>query len=180
MKVRVEELRIDQTDLTTKRMFDLMAVNSEDAIPLYLHSVTRILRDLRIAQQQSERPFHYGEFKKLIEALDLTSGQKAPLTQRLDALESFMPIGQRAACERKPKPITRNSGTDWSVKVLRPPSPYPPGLRLCMFIVWLTFKSQESLPLLIFHARVLLRKLLAHFSICVSHCFSKSNLPRGK
>ncbi|TWU79079.1 hypothetical protein ED733_008658 [Metarhizium rileyi] len=90
--VKVEELRISQKDLNTKRMLDLMAVSSVGGggMPLYLHIVTRILRELRIEQQQKGGYFDYSAFRRAIQAEELTPGQKAPLEQRLDTLESFM------------------------------------------------------------------------------------------
>ncbi|OAQ62161.1 P-loop containing nucleoside triphosphate hydrolase [Pochonia chlamydosporia 170] len=90
--VEVQVLRISQEDLNTKRMLDLMAVNSIQGggMPLYLHVVTRILRDLRTQQQQNGGTFDYRAFRRAIELEGLTPGQKAPLEQRLDTLESFM------------------------------------------------------------------------------------------
>ncbi|ESZ97765.1 hypothetical protein SBOR_1847 [Sclerotinia borealis F-4128] len=119
MNVKISQLCIDQTDLTTQRMFDLMAVNPKEELPLYLHSIGRVLRVLRMAHQISGRPFHYGEFKKHIEALKLTTSQEGPLSQRLDTLESFMPLAQRGS--GSPFPVKRGSGTDWRIKVLKPP-----------------------------------------------------------
>lgn len=83
-------------------MLSLMAVKTSEEMPLYLHTVTRILRVLRIAHQINGKPFHYGEFKKHLEDLRLTTGQEGPLTQRLDTLESFMPIEQRTAKSSAP------------------------------------------------------------------------------
>ncbi|KAM0136336.1 hypothetical protein ACHAP3_004565 [Botrytis cinerea] len=112
--VKIQELCIDETDLTTQRMLSLMAVKTSEEMPLYLHSITRILRVLRIAHQISGKPFHYGEFKKHLMDLRLTTGQEGPLTQRLDTLESFMPIEQRTA--KSSAPLKRGKGTDWSIK----------------------------------------------------------------
>ncbi|KAK6597332.1 hypothetical protein H4I95_09603 [Botrytis cinerea] len=112
--VKIQELCIDETDLTTQRMLSLMAVKTSEEMPLYLHSITRILRVLRIAHQISGKPFHYGEFKKRLMDLRLTAGQEGPLIQRLDTLESFMPIEQRTA--KSSAPLKRGKGTDWSIK----------------------------------------------------------------
>jgi hypothetical protein len=107
-------------------MMDLMAVKTDDgSMPLYLHTVSQIIRDLRLAQQQKEEDeaFQYGEFKRMINDCRLTDAQKAPLSQRLDTLESFMPIEQTAASNRpstgnhRPK-LTKRYGNDWSVKVV--------------------------------------------------------------
>jgi hypothetical protein len=76
-------------------MLDLMAANQTDGTaPLYLHVVRRILRDMRKAQQETESPFVYGEFKRHLVAAELTAAQLGPLNQRLDTLESFMPKSQ--------------------------------------------------------------------------------------
>jgi hypothetical protein len=53
--VRVEPLLLRQSDLNTKRILDLMAVKSDDGpMPLYLHTVYRILREMRMEQQREE------------------------------------------------------------------------------------------------------------------------------
>jgi hypothetical protein len=122
LKVEVEPLRINQSDLTTKRMLDLMAVSSENGpMPLYLHAINRILRELRIEQQETSGSFNYVKFKKRVMASDMSPAQLGPLNQRLDTLESFMPAWQTEMDEKKvvnmPKKITKLVGNDWSVKV---------------------------------------------------------------
>lgn len=79
-------------------MLDLMAMGSVagDAWPLYMHTVTRILRDMRLAQQTlSTDGFNYADFKSRLADEGLIGSQLGPLQQRLDALESFM-IPQKA------------------------------------------------------------------------------------
>ncbi|RSL52179.1 hypothetical protein CEP51_015103 [Fusarium floridanum] len=90
--VSVQELRLGQADLNTKRMLDLMAVNSGQnaRMPLYLHVVARVLRESRIQQQQRGGTFDYHGFKRALEAENLTESQSIPLQQRLETLESFM------------------------------------------------------------------------------------------
>ncbi|PHH60585.1 hypothetical protein CDD81_1441 [Ophiocordyceps australis] len=90
--VVVEELRIDEADLDTRRMLDLMAVSSSQggSMPLYLHVVTRILRDLRVVQQSNDSSFNYKGFKQALALTELTVAQSNPLQQRLETLESFM------------------------------------------------------------------------------------------
>ncbi|CAD6502901.1 BgTH12-02575 [Blumeria graminis f. sp. triticale] len=98
LNVQTSALRINETDLNTQRMFDLMAVNPENGVlPLYIHSISRILRELRIEQQAMNTPFSYSKFKRGIDECSLTSAQLAPLLQRLDTLESFMPPSQTAS-----------------------------------------------------------------------------------
>ncbi|MBE3045074.1 hypothetical protein IMZ48_21470 [Candidatus Bathyarchaeota archaeon] len=89
-------------------MLDLMAVGV-GSMPLYLHVIQRILRDLRIEQQRGDklRPFNYNEFKRRIALEDLTIAQTVPLNQRLDTLESFMVKKSTAV------PPRVKNGTDW-------------------------------------------------------------------
>ncbi|OIW32851.1 hypothetical protein CONLIGDRAFT_695036 [Coniochaeta ligniaria NRRL 30616] len=112
--VSVEELLIDHSDLNTKRMLDLMAVGTGE-MPLYLHVVKRVLRDMRVEQQHSGTPFIYADFKTRMMGESLTVAQSAPLQQRLDTLESFMPKGQTIGQASKKKKKTP-TGTDWTAK----------------------------------------------------------------
>ncbi|KAL0940194.1 uncharacterized protein CTRU02_202957 [Colletotrichum truncatum] len=88
-QVTVMPLELSDDDLNTRRMFDLMAVE-DGSMPLYLHVVSRILRDMRLEQQINGKGFSYASFKKKISRADLTPTQLGPLSQRLDTLESFM------------------------------------------------------------------------------------------
>ncbi|KAJ5050430.1 uncharacterized protein L3040_002313 [Drepanopeziza brunnea f. sp. 'multigermtubi'] len=116
MNVEIEPLKINQNDLNTKRMLDLMAVNQDDGrMPLYLHEITRILREMRVRQQQNNGSFNYAEFKQLIALSPMTPAQQAPLTQRLDSLESFMPKAQTQVNALKAK-TSKESGNDWTIK----------------------------------------------------------------
>ncbi|KAG8664849.1 hypothetical protein FPOAC2_10321 [Fusarium poae] len=124
-KVVVKELRISQSDLNTRRMLDLMAVSSiqGSGIPLYLHVVSRILRDMRIAQQQTNSAFDYKAFKTAISKESLTEGQLLPLQQRLETLESFMVTEQtfvggsasRSKVKPKEKANTSAQGVEWDL-----------------------------------------------------------------
>ncbi|KAG7428134.1 hypothetical protein Forpi1262_v010345 [Fusarium oxysporum f. sp. raphani] len=98
--VTVQELRFSQDDLNTKRMLNLMVAGpgQGEKMPLYLHTVMRILRELRIKQQQRGGGFNYQEFKNAMKAANLTKQQSAPLHQRLETLESFM-VKQDAPAE---------------------------------------------------------------------------------
>ncbi|KAL3292232.1 P-loop containing nucleoside triphosphate hydrolase [Colletotrichum asianum] len=87
--LKIEPLRLSDRDLNTKRMNDLMAVG-EGTMPLYMHVINRILREMRIEQQNLGVPFKYKTFKKRLSEADLTPAQRSPLSQRLDTLESFM------------------------------------------------------------------------------------------
>ncbi|EEP79562.1 conserved hypothetical protein [Uncinocarpus reesii 1704] len=110
--VQVEALQIDQKDLNTKRMMDLMAVGQEGGrVPLYIHTIKRILRDMRILQQESGAGFDYYGFKRLVAGSGLTPTQLEPLNQRLGLLESFMPHAQT----RKAKKSKKKGGSSWEL-----------------------------------------------------------------
>lgn len=99
-------------------MLDLMAVSSVKGggLPLYLHVVSRILRDMRIKQQASGSAFDYATFKGLVMREDLKEGQMVPLQQRLETLESFMVPGQTSASKLE----TAGQGISWTLKVGKP------------------------------------------------------------
>lgn len=115
----IEELRLNQSSLDTKRMLDLMAVSSSTSMPLYLHVLNRVLRDLRIEQQENGGAFNYAAFKRDMFSQELTDQQLAPLKQRLDTLESFM-VEQEAKTfvqggQAKPKNSNKaTKGNDWT------------------------------------------------------------------
>lgn len=117
LNVDVEPLLVDEKDLNTKRMLDLMAVSTDDGpLPLYVHTVYRILREMRLTQQSTGGSFDYNEFSSHIRDAALTPGQLVPLQQRLDTLESFMPKIFRIENGEhglKPKP----KGNDWTAMV---------------------------------------------------------------
>ncbi|KXG52872.1 uncharacterized protein PGRI_081280 [Penicillium griseofulvum] len=117
--IKVEPLQIDEADLNTKRMLDLMAVGQgQGPIPLYMHTVQRILREMRILQQNTGSQFDYWNFKKRILGSGLLQGQLEPLMQRLDTLESFMPPKQTPTNKQanKKKASFREAGSNWTPK----------------------------------------------------------------
>jgi hypothetical protein len=100
-------------------MLDLMAVGQDDGpMPLYMHTVKRILREMRIIQQEKETGFDYQEFKRRLMSSNLTPAQLEPLSQRLETLESFMPKCQtrktKTSDEKTPPPST------WEPQVVVP------------------------------------------------------------
>jgi hypothetical protein len=119
--IDVQPLEIDQEDLNTKRMLDLMAVESSGGtVPLYMHTLQRILREMRITQQQTGSKFDYLGFKRQILQCGLTPAQLDPLKQRLDTLESFMPRSQTTSSSLGPvseKKIAKSKGTKWTPTV---------------------------------------------------------------
>lgn len=119
--VTIEPLSIREQDLTTKRMMDLMAVKKGEAMPLYMHVVNRVLRELRLRQQQTGESFDYRAFKALLAREDLTDGQRVPLSQRLETLESFMAPPQEATVTQQKKKkkaiaaaVAKPPGNDWT------------------------------------------------------------------
>lgn len=101
-------------------MLDLMAVGQEKGpAPLYMHTVQRILREMRLLQQETGSRFDYHCFKKQILEADLLPSQLEPLKQRLDTLESFMPRQQvrqekKAGNKKKKAPA---EGSNWTPEV---------------------------------------------------------------
>ena len=91
LNVQIEPLQINPSDLNTKRMLDLMAVSQNDGpMPLYLHTLYRILREMRIEQQEDGTAFDYQSFLSRLMDTTMSPAQLGPLNQRLDMLESFM------------------------------------------------------------------------------------------
>ncbi|KAI0532639.1 hypothetical protein GGR58DRAFT_522633 [Xylaria digitata] len=110
--VTVEALRLDQADLNTRRMLELMAFDR--AQPLYAQVVQRILRDMRLIQQNAPSQFNYHEFTRKLDAEQLSPDQRRGLRQRLDLLQSFM-------VQKQVNPFSRCTegvrlGTNWTPK----------------------------------------------------------------
>lgn len=99
--ILIEPLQISSCHLNTKRILDFMAVSQDNgSMPLYLDTVVRILRDIRIEQQSNlagaTSIFNYRRFKEKVLGTQLSAVQLGPLSQRLDILESFMPKSETA------------------------------------------------------------------------------------
>ncbi|ROW10495.1 hypothetical protein VMCG_01744 [Cytospora schulzeri] len=113
-RVTVEELRIDEKDLNTKRMMDLMSVKSGGNTPLYMHVAKRILKQLRYMEQHSAGGgFSYADFRKMLDKEDLTDQQRVPLEQRLENLESFMARAQESGGKKIFRTV-KPRGNDWT------------------------------------------------------------------
>lgn len=98
-------------------MLELMAVGQDDGpMPLYMHTVKRILRDMRMVQQESGSRFDYQTFKRRLLTSSLIPSQLDPLRQRLETLESFMPPSQSANTGKNGK-MAHQRGSDWTSKV---------------------------------------------------------------
>ncbi|KAK8859447.1 hypothetical protein PGQ11_010181 [Apiospora arundinis] len=107
--VTVEELRLDESDLYTKRMLDIMVFRDKAQQPLYMSVIQRILR---IEQQTTRSRFKYAFFANKLDKESLTPDQRRPLNQRLDTLESFL-VQARPSWEPR---TSRKAlvGKDWS------------------------------------------------------------------
>jgi hypothetical protein len=100
-------------------MLDLMAVSHNDGpMPLYLHTIYRILRDMRMVQQETGIGFNYTEFKRRVNDTPMTPAQLGPLNQRLDTLESFMPKAETEISSKQKRKSLDTSGTDWTNEVV--------------------------------------------------------------
>lgn len=119
----VETLRLDQEDLNTQRMLELMAFDL-GAQPLYAQVIQRILRDMRRMQQDKPGAFNYAEFRSNMDAERLSPDQLRGLRQRLDTLESFMVPEQVGSRTRSSMPKIRQ-GTNWEPKVSGPGTDVP-------------------------------------------------------
>jgi hypothetical protein len=81
LDVQIEPLWISQEDLNTKRMLDLMAVSHDDGpMQLYLPAVYRILREMRIEQQETGSSFSCVNFKSRVKQTAMSPTQLSLLT----------------------------------------------------------------------------------------------------
>lgn len=103
LPVQVEPLRIREQDLNTKRMKDLMAISSEDKMPLYMHVVNRILKEMRMEQNASGAGFSFKTFMNKLSKADLMRDQRVPLDQRLENLKSFMAMNNEKGTNWTPR-----------------------------------------------------------------------------
>lgn len=89
-KVVVEPLILKQEYLNVERLMTFMATDSgEGGLPLYMHSVLRILREMAV-EPDAKPGIDYWTFRNRVEKLDLSLGQKIPLSLRLDLLQEFI------------------------------------------------------------------------------------------
>ncbi|KAI1433787.1 hypothetical protein GGR50DRAFT_666429 [Xylaria sp. CBS 124048] len=111
--VTVEPLRLDQAELNTKRMLELMAFDPSSQ-PLYVQVIQRILREMRLDQQEEGNAFSYQTFTNKLGEVQFMGEQKRALQQRLDTLESFMVPSQAGHKLLPHKPVV--TGTHWAPK----------------------------------------------------------------
>ena len=109
---------IKHSDLNTRRMMDLMSVKADEGhTPLYIHTVNRILREMRIEQQSSGESFKLQKFKRLLAGAGLLATQIAPLNQRLETLESFLAPEESVKSKFKNRAQAQRLGSSWIPKV---------------------------------------------------------------
>ncbi|KAL5436043.1 hypothetical protein PMIN05_006888 [Paraphaeosphaeria minitans] len=87
--ITVKQLHILPKYLDTERMKTLMAVVSDDDMPLYMQTIIMILREMAI-QSHGLGTFDYTVFKSKLTDTQWARGQNGPMQLRLDLLESFM------------------------------------------------------------------------------------------
>ncbi|KAH6670554.1 hypothetical protein B0J14DRAFT_485308, partial [Halenospora varia] len=86
--VEVQPFLLHPEDLNIGTMLTLMSVDQSQGAPLYMATVTKILREMA----KSKENFDYLDFKKQLKEAKLDRTQVQFLTQRLDLLESFLDL----------------------------------------------------------------------------------------
>ncbi|KAI0650170.1 hypothetical protein C8Q79DRAFT_1006463 [Trametes meyenii] len=83
--VTVRPLKFSHSELDAQAILSMMAIDSSDSAPLYMHSILSILRNLG-------EDFTYGAFLNEVKEAkkDMNPAQKASLEQRLSLLASFV------------------------------------------------------------------------------------------
>lgn len=102
--VTVIPFKIDPASLTVNTILKLMAVDESGKMPLYLATLTRILREINV---QFGGKFSYKAFKDKIAQYQFDPTQRCMLQLRLDLLESFLDLqGNAPQPKFKPGEIT--------------------------------------------------------------------------
>ncbi|KAJ7151964.1 hypothetical protein C8R46DRAFT_1121634 [Mycena filopes] len=87
-RVLVAPMSLSEQDLTADRMLSLMGCDDLEKMPLYMHIVLHIIRNMGVDG------FNYLEFKRRISAERLDEKQRAMIKLRLDLLDAFVrPVG---------------------------------------------------------------------------------------
>ncbi|KAE9375761.1 hypothetical protein N431DRAFT_403720 [Stipitochalara longipes BDJ] len=87
--VTVQPFKLRPKDLNISTMLTLMSVNQTQAAPLYMGTVTKILRNMA---SKTAEAFNYPEFRRQLDDAGLDRKQEEFLNQRLDLLESFLDL----------------------------------------------------------------------------------------
>lgn len=113
----VHPFLLSERYLNAERLMTLMAAGtaSEGQMPLYMQTVLQVLRDMA-REGQGKPGIDYAGFKRRVLAKCLTPGQLAPLSLRLDLLESFIDhtddFGWGVGGKTKTK--TKTKSDDWT------------------------------------------------------------------
>lgn len=109
--VVIEPLILKEEYLNVERLMTFMAANDNngEGLPLYMHSVLRVLRQMAL-ESNAKPGIDYRDFRTRVEMLALSPGQKIPLGLRLDLLEEFI---EAQTIKMKANPTSRKKGNDW-------------------------------------------------------------------
>lgn len=87
--VEAHPFKLHPNDLNVSTMLTLMSVDNSQSQPLYLATVTKVLRQMAT---ESSAGFDYLKFRRLLRMAKLDKKQVEFLNQRLDLLESFLDL----------------------------------------------------------------------------------------
>jgi hypothetical protein len=87
--VTVQPFKLRPKDLNISTMLTLMSVDNTHAAPLYMGTVTKVLREMAA---ESATSFDYLEFRRRLDKAGLERKQLEFLNQRLDLLDSFLDL----------------------------------------------------------------------------------------
>lgn len=111
-EVTVEKLILKQEYLNVERLKTFMATDSGEGLPLYMHAVLRVLREMAL-ESDSKPGIDYLDFKRRVERLDLAMNQKTPLALRLDLLREFIEEGKSPMGRHIQKSAEEKKGNSW-------------------------------------------------------------------
>lgn len=108
--VVVEPLILKQEYLNVERVMAFMAAtHNGEGLPLYMHSVLRVLREMAL-EPNAKPGIDYQDFCARVDMLGFSPGQKMPLGLRLDLLEEFIEAPTpKITLKQRP----RKKGNDW-------------------------------------------------------------------
>lgn len=93
----VRPLLFDETDLKLDHMLTLMAQKSSDSMPLYMTSISQIIRNMKMDDQK----FTLQAFEDKLSEAGFSAQQKQPLELRMALLKAFMRSAARPSVVRK-------------------------------------------------------------------------------
>ncbi|KAF2795977.1 hypothetical protein K505DRAFT_381501 [Melanomma pulvis-pyrius CBS 109.77] len=105
-EISVRKMKLLSSHLDTERVKTLMAIGKDGELPLYMHILIKILRDMAKANG-GIGAFDYKQFKRMLDEQGFSDKQNSPLNMRLALLESFIDTAKRAG----PDFLVGNPGT---------------------------------------------------------------------